>query len=276
LEATGHIAKFDAATNEMIDSMPAPPAVQPTSIAITNDSRFGYICNFSLPSERTFIHKFDLGTLTRLRTIQAGSYTHDVKMTSDGSLIIACNMNTDDLTLVYTGADTVAFVNIDPDSVYGIQGMPKYGPHGVAIDHRDSLAYIACMMGFQVRVLDIKARRIVDSIPIPVHAHGHLAGPTLLAISPDDEVIYVTTGGGNSVVIVHLPTKTILADLHLAAPNPFGITITDDGSRVYVACANRPPAKGRIYVIDGEAFAKVDSLDVGRESFGLTWRPLPQ
>jgi DNA-binding beta-propeller fold protein YncE len=142
------------------------------------------------------------------------------------------------------------------------------------IDHRDSLAYIACMMKHQVRVLDLKLQRVVDSIAIPIHHfQGHLVGPTLLVLSPDDRKGYVTTSGGNSMVAFDTKTKAILADFMFATPYSFGIAISDDGSRVYVACVGHPLEHGRIYVIDTESLTKSDSLDVGRESFGVAWRP---
>ena len=263
----GHIAKFDARTNQFVDSISVPPAVVPSAIAITADSRYGYVCNFSSPSQRTHIHKFDLSTMQYLSAIQAGIMTHDIKITSDGAIVVACNMNSDDVTMVYAGPDTVTMVPMDTMNI----GGNMYSPYGVIIDHHDSLAYIACMDKMQVRVLDIAQREIVDSIDIPVSVSATLAGPTLLAISPNDRVVYVTTQVGNSVVAFNTLTDSILADIPLATPNPFGITISDDGSRVYVACVGTPVSKGRVYVLDGVTFAKVDSIVVGNQSFGLVW-----
>jgi DNA-binding beta-propeller fold protein YncE len=132
------------------------------------------------------------------------------------------------------------------------------------------------MDALQVRWLDIDARTIVDSIDIPVDTVGTIiAGPTLMAVSPDNDVVFVTTRQGNSVVVFRVSTKTILANIPLATPNPFGITMSDDGSRVYVACINTTFANGRVYVIDGNTYVKTDSLDVGRNSFGLIWQPAP-
>jgi DNA-binding beta-propeller fold protein YncE len=68
---------------------------------------------------------------------------------------------------------------------------------------------------------------------------------------------------------------TVVADIPLKIPNPFGINISDDGSRVYVACINKPGDHGRVYIIDGENLVKIDSIDVGKQSYGLTWQPAP-
>jgi DNA-binding beta-propeller fold protein YncE len=96
-----------------------------------------------------------------------------------------------------------------------------------------------------------------------------------MAISPDDRTVFVTTSGGNSLVAFDTRTKAILADIMFATPYSFGITISDDGSTVYAACVGHALEHGRVYVIDTESLTKADSLDVGRESFGIAWRPRP-
>lgn len=272
LENTGAIAKFDAATNTFIQSVTAPPAVQPSAIVITPDSRYGYVCNFSAASSPTKIHKYDLTTMTHVDSLPAGVTTHDLKITSDGSVIVACNRFTDNLTLAYPGPDTVTFVNIDNDSVYAA-GRAKYGPFGVAIDHRDSLAFIACMDARQIRVLDIAARMIVDSIDIPVSATLPISGPTLMAVAPDNDVVFVTTRSGNSIVAVRFSTHEVLADIPLSTQFPFGISMSSDGSRVYVATIGNPLEHGMVYIVDGDTYKMVDSLVVGKENFGLIWQP---
>ena len=263
----GHIGKFDALTNLFVDSVSVSPAMVPSAIAVTADSRYGYVCNFSSPSQPTVILKYDLSTMQYVRAVQAGIMTHDLKITSDGTVVVACNMNSDDVTLVYTGVDTVTFVPLDTMNMDG----HAYMPYGVIIDHKDSLAYIACMEKMMVKVLDIAARQFIDSVEIPVSVSAPLAGPTLMAISPDDKVVYVTTQVGNSVVAFSTLTDSILADIKFDIPNPFGITISDDGTRIYVACVGTPATNGRIYVIDGNSLSIVAHLDVGHQSFGLVW-----
>ena len=76
LEATGHLAKFSTAGG-FVDSVTTQPAVQPSAIAITADNLYGYVCNFSSPSARTEIHKYDLTTMTWLKQLQAGAITQN-------------------------------------------------------------------------------------------------------------------------------------------------------------------------------------------------------
>lgn len=273
LETTGRIAKFTTADLQFVDSVTVPPAVQPSAIAITSNPQYGYVCNFSSGDLPTRIYKFDLETMDTVLSVQAGAITHDIKITSDGSTVIASNRNSDNLTLVFTDADTVAFVSIDPDSVRPA-GSQVHGPFGVVIDHNDSLAYIACRLSEQVRVLDIAAQKIVDSIDIPTNSSGENNGPTLLAISPDNKTVFTTTGIGNSVVAFSTVTMKVLADIPLTTPFPFGITMSGDGSRVYVACINKPTELGRVFIIDGNSLELLGSIEVGHQSYGLIWQPV--
>ena len=47
--------------------------------------------------------------------------------------------------------------------------------------------------------------------------------------------------------------------------------MSDDGTRIYVACVGTPATNGRIYVIDGNSLSIVGHIDVGKQSFGLVW-----
>jgi DNA-binding beta-propeller fold protein YncE len=268
-QPTGHIAKFNANTLEFIDSVSVP--VISSAIAITKDSRYGYVCDFQQSAgTASKVRKYDLATLQQVDSMQAGEITHDVKITSDGAVVVATNRATDNVTMIYTDEDTVTFVPMtDNDDLSSID----YGPMGVVIDHKDSLAFVACINSDEIRVLDIAAREIVDSISIPVRATTEPAGPTLLAVSPDNDVVFVTTQFGNSVVAVRVSTKEVLADIPLSAIGPFGISMSDDGSRVYAACVSPGKAHAYTYVIDGNTYAKLDSLAVGQLNYGLIWRP---
>lgn len=276
LETSGHIAKFDAATNAFVDSVSVAPAVQPSAIAITSDSRYGYICNFTPVDQSNPVYKYDLmAPMTLSREVLAGKRSHDLTITADGAIMIVTNQRSDDLTLIDPEADSVLDrVSIDPDVPF--RETFYYGPMGVVIDSRDSLAYVACMNARQVRVFDIAARMIVDSVAIPSAGPGNVAGPTLLAITPDDGTVFVTTQAANSIVAINTATMQVVADIPVAAKSPFGIAVSDDGSRVYVACVGETSGHGRVYVIDARNYTKVDSIDVGVESFGLAWRPAPE
>ncbi|MCM2272051.1 MAG: YncE family protein [candidate division Zixibacteria bacterium] len=269
----GRIAKFEHETGALVDSVTIPGDVVPTSIAVSLNGTVGWVADFTAAPNAGNLIKLNLNTMDMLsNTLQSGSGTHDVKVTNDGSKVYACNRFTDDLTIVTTSNDNVEIKSLneaDPST----PGIPKYGPYGLAIDSKDSLLYIACLdsNANQVRVWDIAADSVVDSIMIPFdnsrQAGGNFAGPTLMDLTSDDSQLWVTTQWGNSVVVIDPTTKAVLANIPFGTPMSFGVNISDDDSRAYVACVNVPGERGRVYVIDTQTFNKVDSLLVGKNPY---------
>lgn len=269
----GQVAKFAVDDNSFVNKFVTAGTVFPTSMATTVSGQFGYLADFTASPTTGKLLKYDLGTLTLANgNIQSGSGTHDVKVSHDGSTVVACNRFTDDLTIVNTTNDQVEIVSLN-ETDPSLPGQPKYGPYGVVFDSQDSLVYVACLdsNANQIRVFDLAARAVVDSILIPFdnsqQGPGKFAGPTLMALKNDDTQLWVTTYWGNSVVVVNPSTKAVLADIPFATPSPFGVHLSDDESRAYVACANAPNENGRIYIINTQNFQKVDSLTVGRNPF---------
>jgi DNA-binding beta-propeller fold protein YncE len=68
-------------------------------------------------------------------------------------------------------------------------------------------------------------------------------------------------------VVIDPHTKAVLANIPFATPLTFGVNISDDNTRAYVACANEQDQRGRVYVIDTGTFKKIDSLLVGKNPY---------
>ncbi len=269
----GHVAKFDALTNALIDTLTTVGNIFPTSLAITPDGLFGYLCDFnSAITAPGHIHKYNLSTMTFVDSAFGnGGASHDLMFNSTGSMLVAVSRGTDDVTLVYFRGDSVRIFPLDTN--HNPSAPPVHGPYGVHIAHNDTLAYITCLCSGQVKIFNLNSRAVVDSIMIQGSPNCGPApvGAALSAIAHDDSKIFVTTQFGNSLVVASTSTKQILATIPFSTPRSFGVRLNHDGSRVYVACANVQDQPGRIYVIDGINLVKLDSIDVGLNSFGLFW-----
>lgn len=268
------IGKFRASDNSFIDTVSVSGPLVPTAMVITADNSTGYICDFTTVISPGRIHKYNLNTMTFIdSSISNGAASHDLKISSDRKLIVACSRYTDDVTLVYLPDDTVDIIPLDSTNIR--PNPPVHEPYGVCIDHNDSLAYIACLGSGQVRVVDLIARKVIDSMIIPFVVdpnHTTASGPTLMAISPDNSKLFVTTQFGDVVVVVDLLTQ-VKIQIPLSTPRPFGVKMNASGTKVFVACVNETNQPGRIYVIDGNTLLKIDSVDVGLNSFALAWQP---
>ncbi|HEX2897994.1 MAG TPA: YncE family protein [candidate division Zixibacteria bacterium] len=268
----GRIAKFDALTNALIDTITTAGSLFPTCMAVSGDGVYGYLCDFTSGTTPGHIHRYNLNTMTFVDSVLGnGAQSHDLMFTQDYSKLVAVSRSTDDVTIVSFPSETVVKIPLDSNNVIPIS--PVYGPYGVHIDHKDSLAYVNCLLNGQVRIVDLKAERVIDSVLIPFVAGCNYSpnGPTMSTIAHDDSKVYVTTQCGNSLVVISTATRQIITTILFSTDRAFGVTQNHDGSRVYVACANADGQPGRIYVIDGVNLEKLDSIDVGINSFGLYW-----
>jgi DNA-binding beta-propeller fold protein YncE len=280
VDLSGRIAKFDASNDEFVTDFDLTAAARavfadqrsviPAGLCITPDGLHGYMCDYTAGSIRGHIYKVNLSNLAVEKKIQSGAQTHELQSTADGRVIVACNLRSDDLTLVYTDEDTVAFVPIDPDQPSDPQN-PRYGPYCVAVDHHLQKAYISCLYANQVRILDIYSRQIVDSIAIPVTQGTSVSGPAMIHHSHNGNFLVLTTRWGNTVVVVDLIQHRAVAEIPIGAGHPFGIAMSDDDSRIYVAASGQPPQHGYTYEIDATKFNIIDSVEVGVDSWGIGW-----
>ncbi len=278
----GQIAKFGLTDHVLAGSVTHPGTLFPTAIALGPTGQVGYVCDFNATGI-THIHRLDLATMTFADSLLQtnGAQTHDIKITSDGTTLIACNWKSDNLVMVKLESSAIPD---DVDSLFfpvlhpNIPGIPRatpvYGPYGVAIDHNDSLAYIACYNSDEVKVLDIKTRTVIDSIDVPISGGtpNQPYGPSLAVVTPNNAKLYVTTQLENTVVVINLLTRQIVKSIPTPARRPFGISVSDDGSRVYVACVGEEDLsatdrRGRIYVINTTTDAIKDSIIVGLNSY---------
>ncbi len=281
VDLSGKIAKFDATTDEFISDFDLTSAAQavfpnqrsviPAGMCITTDGQYGYMCDYTAGTERGHVYKVNLATMAVEKKIQSGAQTHEILSTTDGKVIVACNLRSDDITLIYTDEDSVTFVPIDPDQ-QSDPANPRYGPYCVAVDHHLQKAYISCLYAHQVRILDIYSRQIIDSIDIPVTPGISTSGPAMIHHSHNGNFLFLTTKWGNTVVIVDLIQRQVAAEIPIGAGHPFGVAMSDDDKRIYVAASGQPPKHGYMYEIDVTTLKVIDSIEVGLDSWGIGWR----
>jgi len=277
-QPAGRLLKYQASNDSVIATVQVPGAVFPTSLVISHNNDTLYLTDFTLGAGHT--HRYDVsGTnfLWRDSILQAGYQTHDIRISPDGRYVVSAGFSSDDITILDLVTGNVQPLTID-SARSGFNPVSNvYGPYGVLIDRNGTRAILACSKGVdQLRIIDLVNLTILDSIVIPVSNTGNADrnGPTYMVISPDNNIVFVTNFLDNTVSVVRLSTREVLTTIPFETPRPFGIAMSEDGSRVYVSCTNIRPARGRVYVIDADKYTKIDSVEVGSEPFGLVWMPL--
>jgi YVTN family beta-propeller protein len=138
----------------------------PTFVSVSPDDKRLYVaCN-----NGNSLQVWDAATLTQIKEIPLGKGAYNVEPSPDGKLIVVTNKKDQSVSLV------------DAAGLKEIARIPtsKKVVHGVAFSPDNRLAYISCeSIGADpgsVDVIDLAARKLVASIPVP----GQPTGITVL------------------------------------------------------------------------------------------------
>lgn len=279
-EVGGTIAKYQTSNDSLIAQITVEGSVFPTSFAVSPNNDTMYVTDFT--NDAGHIHRYDIsGTnFTWLdSTLQAGRQTHDIRLSENGKLIISAGYSSDDITIInIENGDLTPMSIIDGQQVFN-PASNSYGGYGVLIDKTSSLAYISCRKSVnsttsqpqdQIRIMDLRNSTVLDSILL-IGETTNDTEPIYMAISPDNNILYVANNRDNSLSVIQISTREVIANVPFGTPKAFGIDISSDGSRVYVGCTNTRPENGYLYMIETENYTKVDSVMCGSEPFGVSW-----
>ncbi|HKP63452.1 MAG TPA: hypothetical protein VJV78_42245 [Polyangiales bacterium] len=114
-------------------------------------------------------------------------------------------------------------------------------PSRLLLDRAQRRLFVACSTADSVQVIDARRYRVIDEIftaAPPVlswdHTGLHGANPNSLALSPDEQLLYVTNGGMNSLAVIRLGERSRTLGLIPTGWYPNSVSLNADGSRLYV------------------------------------------
>ncbi|NVZ71122.1 beta-propeller fold lactonase family protein [Pseudomonas costantinii] len=148
--------------------------------------------------------------------------------------------NTQILITVYIGFDGNAEKSkavVLPQTTYTVK--PRIGvidtltvgtqPHYVCISSDAAWAYVSNRDSDSVSVIDIKARKVIQTISAIPKAF-------VMVLSPDDSRLYVGNIDSQTVTVIDTATRTVLLKFPVAsAYQLYGLALNGNGSRLFVA-----------------------------------------
>jgi YVTN family beta-propeller protein len=93
--------------------------------------------------------------------------------------------------------------------------------------------------------------------------------PSFVAVSPDEDYIYVTNYLSNTVSVIDTSTRTVIRNPITFGYGPFGVAVTPDGGHLYVANLG----SDMVSVIDTATNAVVATVQVGNSPAGVAVNP---
>jgi len=106
-----------------------------------------------------------------------------------------------------------------------------------------------------VRVLDLQARQVIDSIMGPWNLSAGVA------VSPNGRLLAMVDNNSRSVVFVSLPSKQVLATTPVGF-QPIALAFHPNGHKLYVADQDSNDVNPRLFVMDSRTFAITGTIQM--------------
>jgi YVTN family beta-propeller protein len=238
--AANNIAVIDGLTDAAVNTISVPPGtgVGPFSVALTPDAKFAYILNgqgcnngasYVYPGvgagvAQGFVWVLDTVSNTSLATIPVGLCPQEIAITPDGTRAYVTNVGDGTFSTA-----SLSVIDTATNSVVQTVSLPDI-PVGLAITPDGSGVYVAT--GLTVSVVSTSTNTVVADIPT-ASPTGFLAE---VAITPNGQQAYVTDSNNATVYVISTQTNTVVSSFPANTfPSPWGLAVTPDGSKVYVA-----------------------------------------
>ncbi|MGI8958809.1 MAG: bifunctional YncE family protein/alkaline phosphatase family protein [Bryobacteraceae bacterium] len=128
-------------------------------------------------------------------------------------------------------------------------------PNKMLLNRDQSRLFVTADNSDNVVVIDTKTNRILEALstvaPAKWMAHlNHYTGgaPNSLALSPDEQTLYVTNGGSNSVAVIRLGRNSSQSSVTGLLPTgwyPNSVSVSGDGRMLYIVNGKSVPGPNR-------------------------------
>lgn len=274
LIAAGVVEKYDARTFQKLGETEV--GLSPAEIVVTADGSTLYVSNFDLTFQQEFVNRIDAASMTSVEEIQVeGKAPHGVTLSADEHYLYTMNAGSDDISKIdLTTKEVVQRIPIVPGSPPAAAGNAAHEPYQ-SIIAPNGLMFVTCRKSGQVRVVDLTAGKVIDSILVG-------ARPLIPALSPNGTELWVPNQGSNTVSIINTTTRAVTATIQGLLSQPHGIRFTADGTKAFVSCENQtgdgnlhhPPqgtevVPGIVYVVDAGSRQIGRAIETGGFAAGI-------
>lgn len=169
----------------------------------------------------------------------------------------------DYLVILHKDESTVGFMN--PYSGGIVHTIPMdLNPHEVAISRNAEFAYITCADGNTVKVIDLKAGEVIQTI-----AHPDFKFPHGMDVTHDNKWLWLVSTYSDKLFLISIPEHKVEKVIDLGQDKTHMVHLSPDGQRAYVANIGG----NSVTVLDVASQSIIEHLPVGKGPEGLALHP---
>jgi YVTN family beta-propeller protein len=229
----------------------------PHEVAASPNGKFAIVCNYGGKTPNNSLSVVDMQSKTISKTIDLGSYTrpHGIEFINDKEVIV-----TSEATQI------LIKVNIESNAVEEVVRTGQKGSHMVAYCRKDGKAYIANIPEGTVSQVDVKEKKLLNTIQLKAGVEG-------LDISPDGKELWVANRNDSVVYIVN--TTTLQKEAELPAHQvAFRVKFLPNGK--YAVVSNGMSGNLGVYDVKNRKLVKdvlFNDLDKGVDKISSVYNP---
>jgi YVTN family beta-propeller protein len=149
----------------------------------------------------------------------------------------------------------------------------KARPRAILFDRDGARAYVTTELGGAVEVMDARRHQLMTTIELRDASSPDRSSlrPMGLVLSPDEKLLYVTTGRAGSIAVIDTAQRKLSRMFTGIGARPWGIALHPDGSKLYTA--NGP--SDDVSVIDPKSGALLKRVPTAKLPWGVALASVP-
>ncbi len=221
----------------------------PEQVALNADATRVYVAN----EDASTASILDIESGEVLTTLPVGGEPEGMTTSPDGRFVYVTSETDNQVSVIDTSSNEV---------IEQFEVGPR--PRSSAFSPDSSRAYVTSENGGTVSIVDTSSHTVIATFEVP----GEPSRPMGVVVSPNGEIIYISTGRGRTIVAMDA-VEGVVRGTATVGDRPWGIALSPDGRYLYTA--NGP--SNDVSIVDTQTMTVEATVSVGERPWGVAIIP---
>ena len=237
------VGVVDVETGEVVTVLQG--GTDPEQVALNQDGTRLYVANEDAGTASVI----DIETGEVLASLEVGGEPEGMSSSPDGRFVYVTSEEDNQISVIDIEKNEV---------IEQFEVGPR--PRASAFSPDSTRAFVTSENGGTVSIIDTSVHEVIATIDVP----GDPSRPMGVVVSPDGQVLYVSTGRGQTVVAMNAVRGGVIRAATVGT-RPWGIALSPDGSLLY--SANGP--SNDVSVVDTKTMMVIATIPAGESPWGI-------